>query len=218
MSGGAGKGANLSLAAAEAAAAARRVEAARETGAQLGLFGPEGGPAPALIEEEARGPGRPAGTRNKVKSELRRWLGSRGMRMPEQQLASLALMDAAGGPFEAAMARAEELIAWGGGLPKGMGRVGLALELLRLARASAEAMLPYGLAKMTPDAVLAQQNVQIVMPSPAAAPAGSGQVVELAARRIAPPPLPKEIEAEQGVGAAAAAASDGAVRTDRGKS
>lgn len=198
----------------EAREAAERIGLAREVGAQLSFLQPIEAPAqPAPPAPAKAGPGRPKGSTNKAKSELRGWLAAKGYRMPEAQLAQLALLDASGDLFEAAMARAEQLVAWSGGLPKGMSRLGLAMEILRLAKGAAEAMMPYGLAKLTPDQVQNVAAVKIVMPGGDARPAMQGG----SGGRWAPPPLEGEILQDQEVSGDAAERSDGAQSDDEGK-
>lgn len=202
----------------EARDAAERIGRAREVGAQLSFLQPIEAPAqPAPPAPAKAGPGRPAGSRNKSKSELRGWLAAQGFRMPEAQLAQLALLDASGDLFEAAMARAEQLVAWNGGLPRGMSRLDLVMDILRMAKGAAEAMMPYGLAKLTPDQVQNVQAVQIVMPGGAAQPAVQGATGGGSGGRWAPPPIDGEIVENQSVGDGAGAASDGAQSDGEGK-
>lgn len=68
--------------------AAERIDRDIETGQQLSLL-----PEPALPEVGATGEkavGRPKGAQNKGSSQLRDWLSSRGLMMPEEVIGEMA--------------------------------------------------------------------------------------------------------------------------------
>ena len=60
-----------------------------EDGSQLGMWGEDGEARPAA----SRGPGRPAGSANKLKTKLREYMAGQGYRDPAVQLALLAGLD-----------------------------------------------------------------------------------------------------------------------------
>lgn len=200
----------VSLAEQNVASAVERIERAAAAQAQLSFLSPVRGDASADGDDGPRGPGRPKGSRNRSNSELRRWLAAQGYRTPEQQLAQIGMLDVREDVFMALMARAEQVIAWasdnGGGKAD---RLDVFFRLLGHARSATEAMMPYGLSKVTPDAVV-NQSVSIVMPSPLPVRGGDqARDVTVDARRMAPPPMPGEVERNQGVSAADRGVLDG---------
>lgn len=228
-----------SAAARTAALAAERVERAAKGGEQLGLFAAPASPAdpasiPALPSAPggngAAGAGRPKGSPNKRDSKLRQMLAARGFRMPEDVLAEMAgLSDRQGRPLIVqAMAMAEQVLAWAhegcvdkNGMPTrpepGERRATL-LAILGEMRRAGDALLPYGLAKMSPDTAVNVQATTIVMPG-AARPGDGARVVEGRAAQVgpsdfAPPPLPGETVENQSLDDSAEAQSDGESRTE----
>lgn len=200
-----------------AADAADRVNDARAMGQQLSLLpdeAPEGGTAPARA---ARGEG-------KAQSQLRKWVAARGFRLPEDVLAEMAGMATTDDVFTWAMARTEQVLAWAEAGDKGGRTASLTMrvETFRLiytaALRAAEAALPYGLAKVTPDQGSTVVN-QIIMPG-AQAPAAPADRADQARditpqpRRMAPPPLPHEMQQNQGLGGSGKDGSDAAIRTE----
>lgn len=221
---------------AQAAEAARGIAAAREIEAQLSMFAE---PEPPAEAEGKRGPGRPAGSKNKSKAQLRDWMAAQGYRMPETTLVQLAALDRREGLVQVAMERAETFIAWareGAGAASFQGpgaaarqsawdnwpspaqRLEILFTCLSQASKAAEALLPYGLAKMTPEINADGSPVFVVMPGAAAAQPGDGaRVVDVRASRpsnYAPPPMPGEIEGNQEVSGAPSDASDDGSRTE----
>ncbi|RIA01350.1 hypothetical protein D1122_01430 [Cereibacter sphaeroides] len=200
--------------------AAERIEAARAEGQQLALLPDE--PQEGDSERATRGKGR-------VNSQLRAWLTARGYRMPEDVLAEIAGLTTRDDVFTHAMAQAERVLAWaerGAVGAKGAPAVQTMtqrIETFRLvftaALRAAEAAAPYGLAKVTPD-VNVQQAVQVVVMPGGSAPAdrpAQARDVSPQARRMAPPPMPGQIEQNQQVTGSGLGASDGARRTDEVK-
>lgn len=214
MSGGSG-GAKSGLARREAARAAGGLERAREAAAQLSLLAAGEAEAEAPVAAGPKG-GRPKGSKNRVKSDLRKLMAARGHRMPEDVLAGLAGLDSRADPLELALARAEVLMDWAGG-PSGAeaaawkagDRLAVAMQVLREMRQAGEALLPYGLAKVTPDQ---GGGSAVFITLPAAQAAASGAVIEGAARPeaglYAPPPRLAEIVRNQAVAEDADCASD----------
>lgn len=196
-----------------AAEAAARIDGVRQSGQQL-----------SLLPDEGRAPGQPVRGEGKASSQLRRWLAAQGLRLPEEILADVAGLSSADDAVVTAMAKAEKLLAWAEdgatvvpGAPKGP-TMRMRLEAFQLfyaaALRAAEAALPYGLAKVTPETVTAQQVNQIIVQGDArvsSAPAGTGpgvRDVTPGTRRIAPPPMPEGVQRNQGLGDSGAEGSD----------
>ncbi len=207
-----------------ARAAAQSIEAAREAGQQLNLLPDE----PQVDDLPEAAGGRAPRGKGKVTSTMRDYLAARGWRLPEQVLSEMAGLTSRDDVFLYAMQRAEQVLAWAEdgatgyqGAPKGAS-TGQRLDVFRTIYATAvraaEALLPYGLAKVTPDEA-PQAAVQVmVMPGAGGAVAVSGpdraRDVTPQDRRLAPPPLPHEIQQNQGLAQAARKASDASDRTE----
>lgn len=198
--------------------AAQRIEAAAAAGEQFSFLPDE--PAPGDTARAKRGKG-------KATSQLRDWCATRGLRMPEDVLIEMAGMASTEDVFLTAMARTEQVLAWAQAGAHGYKASPSAPSLAqRLATfqfvftaqlRAAEALLPYGLGKVTPD-VAVTQAVQVVMPgavAPQAVPAGPDRARDITPqqRRIAPPPMPGQIVENQQVSAAANPVADGKART-----
>lgn len=219
-----------SLFEAEARDAADRIEAAKAAGAQLTFLPDEPG---------ADGAGRPARGKGKATSQMREWLASKGFRMPEDVLAEMAGLTSREDVFLTAMATTERVLGWAESGGRQVGYVqkdgvlhereldNRATTGQRLATfqfvftaclRAAEALLPYGLAKVTPeDAPAAPVQVNVYSGSaPAQAPRGPDQARDVTpqARRIAPPPMPGEIVQHQGLAGSPVGDADGKVRTE----
>lgn len=198
--------------------AAERIEAARASGEQLTFLPDE--PGPQDTDRAKRGKG-------KATSQLRDWVASRGLRMPEDVLVEMAGMASTEDAFLTAMARAEQVLAWAEdgatgyrgspAKPSMAQRVAMFQMVFTAQLRAAEALLPYGLAKVTPD-VATTAPVQVFV-----APGGSAAVqqgpetardVTPKPSRLAPPPLPHEMQRNQGVAKVDQGASDGADRTE----
>lgn len=210
-----------------AAKAAERIDRDRAAGKQLALI-PEV-EEPQLPERKATG-GRPAGAKNKGSSQLRKWLAEQGLKMPEAQIAEIAGLaaqdlDALG----TAMAQAERVIAWatdGKGELTGKNAtaalVAMRVDLFKflytaMLRAS-DALMPYGTPKASPD-VNVTQNTTFVVPAAPVQPGDQARVIEGRSAgtkpgRMAPPPLPGEIEQNQDLNEADPDGSDGESRTE----
>lgn len=186
------------------------------------------------------GPGRRPGAKGKRSSKLRAMLAARGYRMPEDVVAELAGLAGRQTSIELAMARAEQVAAWLTGFPVGVTKEGVPVgrglavtrgQMAELFRAmlkeqsdAAAALLPYGLERLAPEQGQPAQPVVLVMPGSASGGQG-GPVIEGRAEpaaagrpgrighRIAPPPMPGEVERNQGLAAELRPASDDASRT-----
>jgi hypothetical protein len=190
--------------------AAERLDRARAVGDQLELL-----PAEPIEGGEGKAGGRGKG---KAVSQLRAMLAAKGFRLPEDQLARIAGLDSAEDAVLAAMHKAERVIAWAypaGVEPKAEQRVGIFLQMYAAQVRAAEALLPYGLAKVTPDAAPVVP-VQVVFNQ---APQGAQAVpamrnVTPPVPELAPPPMPWEMQQNQAVADAVEVASDDARRTE----
>lgn len=208
---------------------AERIERAAELGQQLTFLGDE---LPAEVDQgegEVVGRGRPAGSKSKVNSQMRDWLAARGYRLPEEVLVQMAGLDAQADAVLVAMERTERILAWGFDvgedvpMPKGTVRVAtpakrleVFMQVFTIQLRAAEAILPYGAAKASPD-VQVTQRTTIVMPGAAAPadPAASARdVTPRSDGRMRPPPLPGEMQRNQGVADAVPARSDAKGRTE----
>lgn len=183
-----------------------RIAKARQLGQQMALL-PDDGPV------EGDGGGRVARGKGKAQSQLREWLATQGCKMPEDQLAEMAGLRTRDDVIVWAQAQAERMLSWqyAGAVritPKGdevaarptATARGEAFKLFYMAAMrAAEAMMPYGAAKVTPDATV-QQNNTFIVPAPSAdrrVPGDDARVVT--GRRTGPPPMPWEVEGNQSV-------------------
>lgn len=196
---------------AQAREAAARIEAARAAGEQLAL--------PLPDEAPEGGEGRRARGAGRASSMLRQWAADRGFRMPEDALAEMAGLASREDVFLAAMQRTEQVLAWAQG-EHGRATVAQRLDVFKLvftsAIRSAEALLPYGLAKVTPDAAPVQATQINVYAGGQQAPQAAPQAVAAPAQplRLAPPPMPHEIQQNQEVAGSAVERSDSDIRTE----
>lgn len=196
--------------------AAERIEAAKAAGEQFTFLPDE--PAPGDSARAKRGKG-------KATSQLRDWCAARGLRMPEDVLIEMAGMASTEDAFLTAMARTEALLAWaqdgavgykGAPVAPSMAQRLAAFQFVFTAQLrAAEALLPYGLGKVTPD-VAVTQAVQVIMPGAAAPASGPATARDVTPRpgRIAPPPMPMHIEQNQGLSGSQNPVADGKARTE----
>lgn len=208
--------------------AADRIAAQRDLAEQLTLLPDEAGETPDSGRagagdqgpRRARGPGR-------AMNQMRQWLAQRGLRLPEDVLADMAGLASSDDAIITAMRNAERVLAWGQdgaarvpGAPDGptlAKRLDVFMQIFSVQLRAAEALLPYGLSKATPDVTNTTQVTQIVVQG--AQPAAPARV-ELArditpgSRRIAPPPMPHQIEQNQHVAETLRDALRADVRTD----
>lgn len=198
--------------------AAERIEAAKAAGEQLTFLPDE--PAPGDSARAKRGKG-------KATSQLRDWCAAKGLRMPEDVLIEMAGMASSEDVFLTAMARTEQLLAWAQAGATGYKAAPVAPSMAQRLAAfqfvftaqlrAAEALLPYGLGKVTPD-VVQPVAVQVVMPGAAApqAPRGPDAARDVTPRpgQIAPPPMPHQMLQNQQVSQYAPQPADAARRTE----
>jgi len=195
--------------------AAQRIADSRELAEQLSLL-PDERPGAALVED-----GRAKRGQGKALNQMREWLAARGYRQPEDVLAEMAGLASRESTILTVMAEAEQILAWAG---KGTEtatmrqRLETFMQAYTLALRAAEVLMPYGAPKITPDAgANTVVNTIVVQGSAPAAPArGADQARDVtpSPRRIAPPPLPNEIQSNQMLGDAVASASDSEARTE----
>lgn len=186
--------------------AAERIEAARAAGQQLTLLPDE--PAPGAVDRPKRGQG-------KALNQMREWLASRGLRMPEEVLAEMAGLASRDDAILTALATTERVLASleaGATAAKGapaeatLGqRIQMFQTILTVQLRASEAMLPYGSPKALGGDGAGAQMVQVVVAGGAAPadPAAQARDVTPQAPRIggrmAPPPMPHEIQQNQPV-------------------
>lgn len=196
--------------------AAARIEADRAAGKQLTF----------LPDEPQAGDGGKAGRgKGKAASMLRDWLAARGMRLPEDQLAAMAGLASRDDVFSHAMATAERVLIWsqegatgykGSPVAPSMAqRLDTFKFVYTASLRAAEALLPYGLAKVTPDAGT-QQVVNIMVAGQQAAPSGADAARDVTPRpgKIGPPPMPHEMQQNQQVRFSRGDDADGKARTE----
>lgn len=197
--------------------AAERLDAARATGEQLALLVDEDGRTP--VEVGSGKVGRPKGAKNKGSNQMRDWLASKGYRMPEDVLAEMAGLASSEGAILTAMRHADQVLTWayvgaaGGAAPKPEQRVAMFMQLYAAQLRAADALLPYGAPKATPD-VVHQTAVQIITP---AAPSEPRDVTPSRPRisgRMVPADVAYEVEQKQEVSRYVAAKSDDESRTE----
>ncbi|MES2815334.1 MAG: hypothetical protein V4720_10600 [Pseudomonadota bacterium] len=214
-----------------AAKAAENIEAARAAGQQLTFLPDEAVPAVAG--------GRAPRGKGKVTSQLRDWCTAKGFRLPEDVLIEMAGMATREDAFLVAMQRTEQVLAWAeaGARQTATGvRDGVLVTIdldtsatmaQRLAAfqfiftaqlRAAEALLPYGLGKVTPDApAIVPVPVYVASPAQGAAPVRAGDQardVTPQDRRISPPPMPMAGQRNQGLSGDVALQSDAESRTE----
>jgi len=184
--------------------AAERLDAAAEQGRQLSLLPDEAGATP--VQAGGGNLGRPIGAKNKTNSQMREWLAAQGFRMPEDVLARMAGLDTGDDPVLTAMQKAERAMTWAYSAaagtkrdpshPTGQQRLETFLRVYAIQMRAAEAVLPYGAPKATPDVHVNQQTT-VIMP----APTSPGVTIEgRSTDGMRPPPLPKEIQQNQALG------------------
>ncbi|WP_289150256.1 hypothetical protein [uncultured Salipiger sp.] len=205
--------------------AAKRLEEARRTGEQLSLLADEPGRTPA--EVAGRKPGRPKGATGKGSSQMRDWLAAKGYRLPEQQLSEMAGLASSRDVFETAMTRTEQILAWAfadalceEGKPRKITpeqRLSTFAQVFAVQLRAAEALLPYGTPKASPDVAVNQAVTLVVQGGGAAAPdpARDARDVTPSERAgLVPADVRWRNEQNQWVSETQSDNSDGAIRTD----
>jgi len=204
--------------------AAARLEDARRTGEQLSLLPDEPGRTPA--EVAAPSGGRPKGAMGKGSNQMREWLAAKGYRLPEQQLAEMAGLTSSRDVFETAMMQTERLLVWAFAEAQDKDkadriitpeqRLSTFAQVFAVQLRAAEALLPYGTPKASPD-VSVQQTVQLVVQGGAPADRGASarDVTPAAGAGLVPADVRWQIERNQQVSEDEARNSDEAIRTDQ---
>ncbi len=214
-----------------ARAAAQNIDAARAAGEQLALLPGDPGQPVADGARPPRGKG-------KITSQLRDWCAVRGYKLPEDQLVQMAGMASREDVFLFAMQRTEQVLAWAEAGARKTAQVirdGCLIEveldtsatmaqrvatfqtIYAAALRAAEALLPYGLGKVTPDVSPATVVPVFVAAPQGPAPGRPGdQARDITPQPsgIAPPPMPAQVQRNQGVSEAASVQSDNASRTE----
>ncbi len=211
--------------------AAASIEASRDLAEQLTLLPDEAEGAGLTPAKAGRGKG-------KVFNQMREWLAQRGFRAPEEVLAEMAGLASREDAILTAMVQAERVLAWAGAgavnrkFVVGVGHVDVEgpwqptpdqkmavfQQLYATMLRAADALMPYGAPKATPDVAVTNVNhivVQGAQPAPQAAhPGDRARDVTPTARRIQPPLMPHQMQQNQQVSDAPAAQSDGQERTE----
>lgn len=207
--------------------AAENIEAAQAAGEQLTF----------LPDEAAQGAAgaRPPRGKGKITSQLRDWCVARGLRLPEDVLIEMAGMASGQDAFIVAMQRTEQMLVWAEkgarqtatGVKDGvlvtidldtsatMAQRLAAFQFVFTAQLrAADALLPYGLGKVTPDApMVLPVPVYVAAPSRSNA-ADQARDVTPSPRRISPPPMPKTMQQNQPLSESASGQSDADSRTE----
>lgn len=200
--------------------AAARIDAARDAGQQLTLL-PDEGRAGDQVDQE-RGVGRPKGAKGKVSSQMRDWLAGEGYRMPEDMLAQMAGLGGERDAVVAAMAATERVLGWAydGHTTTGKVRLATFMQIYTIQLRAAEALLPYGAPKATPD-VTVNQTTNVIVPAMPSRPADRGDqardITPKAPRssgRMMPADVAEEMKRKQAVSDDDPGQSDGGSRTE----
>lgn len=201
-----------------AADAADRIAAAAKAGEQLTFLPDE------PVEGGTRAP-RGAG---RATSQLRKWAAAKGYRMPEDVLTEIAGMASTEDAFVTALARTELVLAWAQAGALGYSAAPVAPSMVqRLATfqfvftaqlRAAEALVGYGLAKVTPDVLIAAPVQLVMMGSGSDRSPERARDVTPRPGQIAPPPMPGsapyEIQLNQGLAIRQDPHSDADIRTE----
>ena len=208
----------------EAREMAERIERAAEAGEQLTFLVDESAGGELEASDDGSSSGRGKG---KAMSQMREWLAAKGYQLPEEVLVQMAGLDVQADAVIVAMQRTEQILAWAfdvemDHMPKGTAKVATParrletfMQLFTIQLRAAEAILPYGVAKASPD-VHVQQRTTIVMPGarPPADRADQARDVTPSDARMRPPPLPSEMQRNQGVANSDPDGSDSEARTE----
>lgn len=208
-----------------ARAAAERLKKVQAAGKQLTFLPDEDGSAVDVAE--GRAPGRPKGARGKVSTQMRDWLAAQGYRMPEDVLAQMAGLGDGSDPVLTVMAKAEMVLSWaydaqtrpkkGGGTEpvtaSGSQRLNAFMQLYTIQMRAADALLPYGAPKASPD-VVQQQVVQITVPGAPAASHVARDITPISGGRMMPADVAYKMQQNQTVIDLDADDADGKGRTE----
>jgi hypothetical protein len=210
-----------------AAKAAERLDKARAAGEQLALLPDEPGRTPQEAGSGSGKGGRPKGALGKGSSQMREWLAAKGLRMPEDQLADMAGLASSESAMLTAMAKAEQVLAWSFDgatdadgkprVPAPEQRLAMFQQVYATQLRAAEALLPYGTPKASPD-VKVEQAVTFVMPGAATDPGAQARDITPksapGAHRMMPADVRHEMKQKQALSESEIAKSDSESRTD----
>lgn len=206
----------------EAREMAARIDRQHQAGEQLALL-PDEVPEQA---NEQRSAGRPKGAKNKTSSQMRDYLASRGMRLPEEVLTELAGLGSKDDMITLAMKQTERILAWAfdgahigkKGAPKATSamRLDVFRQQYTIIMRANEALMPYMAPKATPDAG-PQTVVQVTVPSQPSDPSAAAKDVTPQPAKISGQMMPADVrhrmQQNQGVSEAEEINSDGDNRT-----
>jgi hypothetical protein len=196
--------------------AADRLDRARAAGEQLELLPVAPDTDAAMVPQGAGVPGRGRGKAQV--SQVRSWLAAKGYRMPEDVLSEMAGLASGEDAFTTAMVRAEQAMLWAGASLPPKARIDLFLQLYAMQLRAADALMPYGAAKVSTDAPRpASVQVNVIGGTVQDAGAQARDVTPRegrAGQRIAPPPMPWEMQQNQAVADEGDDATDGQSRTE----
>lgn len=210
--------------------AAASIEASRDLAEQLSLLPDEAEGASLTSGKAGRGKG-------KVFNQMREWLAQRGYRAPEELLAEMAGLASREDAILTAMVQAERVLAWAGQgavnrkfvvgvghvdqpgpwMPSPGDKLAVFQQLYATMLRAADALMPYGAPKATPDVAVTNVNQIVVQTGDApqaARPGDRARDVSPSARRIQPPPMPHQMQQNQQVSDAPDTQSDGQERTE----
>lgn len=202
---------------------AKRIERQMQAGEQLALL-------PDEVDDQAdeqRGVGRPKGAKNKTSSQMRDYLASRGMRMPEDVLSEIAGLNSRDDAITLAMKQTERVLAWAfDGAHIGKKAAPKATSAMRLdvfkqqytiILRAVEALMPYMAPKATPDAG-PQTVVQVNVPSQPVDPSANAKDVTPQPAKIAGRMMPADVryrmQQNQTLSETQSENSDGDIRTE----
>ena len=214
-----------------AAQAAKSLDEDRALVRQLSLL-PDEQPGAQLVAD-----GKARRGQGKALNQMRDWLASKGYRLPEDVIAEIAGLASREDAVLTAIATTDRIIAaaarrgkhrvWvpseGWTYPEGPWEPTPAewqatfMQVYAMQLRGAEALMPYGAPKVTPETITNQNVTQIVVQGGAqVAPAGPATARDVTpqSRRIAPPPMPGQFVENQALSGATVAPSDGEARTE----
>ncbi|WP_226783174.1 hypothetical protein [Oceaniglobus trochenteri] len=201
---------------------AERLEGDREAVRQLSLLPDEVDGAQMVDQGEGDGTGKRG--KGKALNQLREFLAVKGYRMPEDVLAEIAGLTSGQDAIATAMAQAERILAWAEagatsvkGAPKVQTlpqRLATFQQVLVAQLRAADALMPYGAPKATPD-VTVQQAVHVHVPAAPSRDQGRAMrdVSPRSDVRMLPADLRHEMQQKQDVSKAGQPGSDGDTRT-----
>ena len=180
--------------------AALSLDRDRDLQAQLSLL-PDEVAGAELVDD-----GKPKRGQGKALNQMREFLAAKGYRLPEDVLAEMAGLASRDDAILTTMANTDRILMWAGRGKESatMGqRLAAFQQVYTVMLRAADALMPYGAPKVTPEVTNNQQvnNITVLAPS---GPTRAGDQARdvtpsgtVSGRRIAPPPLPSEVEQNQ---------------------